>query len=108
MIPSRLQWCEFYGRDGNLLQDEGGLYGAATAKEYSGLLVGFSGFSGLEQRADEWRILDLRLAAGMEAFYAAKHNPLQLMAVHAYELLREEAQKAEALESAAASGNEQP
>lgn len=88
VMPAMLLLSEFRGRDGNVLLDAGGYYTSTSTPFYCGLVAGFTDFTGIGQRADDWRVLDLRESRNVEQFYAAAANPLRALAVRAHEDMR--------------------
>ena len=87
LLPKQLILSEFSRADGYLLIDAEGGYRHGSSHHYTGLVAGFVGFPG---RADEWRVLDFRIAEAMDAFYVKKHNPLLVAAKRAHEALKDE------------------
>ncbi len=90
VMPSQLIMHEFNGEEGHILIDSGGVYAGSTTPVYSGLIAGFVNYTGLQQTEDQWRILDVRLGAEIDAYYAAAHNPLAKLAERIHEDLRAE------------------
>ncbi len=67
---------EFHGKRGMELVERTNEYAISMTGPFCGIIIGFKG---IQDRADEWRVLDMRLDESMSVYYDKKHNPLKIL-----------------------------
>ena len=87
IMPELMVFAKFSGKQGIVLMEAEEGYRYVTAHEFSGLIVGFTGFPG---RQDEWRVLDVRLSQDMGEFFTRQHNPLRRAAKFAHQTMADD------------------